>query len=162
MEPLPTPFDIIAPPTFAFVPPWSAWALPIAILTVALAVILYLLYSDKSLFFRRKRRRILISYFRDLEEVATNYTPPEAAALASTITRRFLSSIIRGQDFSSMTSREMVEYFKEHEHQSVKALVEILLPFEEQRYKKEPSVPPTQFINELRRTAYTIGEELIQ
>ena len=87
MKPLPTPYDIIAPPTFAFVPSSGLWALPIILVVIAVAAALYLQFSERSLFFRRKRRRILQSYFRDFDDVATSYPPAEAAALARQLVR---------------------------------------------------------------------------
>lgn len=153
-SPLPTPYDIVEIPYFAYVPGILAW----------LAFLLFAALSVQLV--KRLRRRKPKNHLRALdlavEELQAltgvgSRPAKDSMAIASIVTKRFIS-IVEGRDLTAQSAQELRELQKGCQDKALAGLLERVIDLDTYRYQPSgAALPGREMIDqliELLRTYY--------
>ena len=130
--PIPTPYDILPLPVFAWVPGVAIWALVALILFLGFFLVKWICRSPRS-----EPQQALLLVRTELQALASSDLPgSEVLGRLSLVLRRYFS-VLAGKDLSSLSLRELERSLTSKNLERQASLANLLLGIERRRYSPD-------------------------
>lgn len=130
--PIPTPYDILPLPVFAWVPGVAIWALVALILFLGFFLVKWICRSPRS-----EPQQALLLVRTELQALASSDLPgSEVLGRLSLVLRRYFS-VLAGRDLSSLSLRELERSLTSKNLERQASLANLLLGIERRRYSPD-------------------------